>query len=172
MGETNAGSAVTRRQRLALLIVSPSILAVLALATLEGWRWYRPQSALFSTPFAYSLADAIERDDVSRAHAFIHAGQNPNEPILVRHPVVTKGQPMRVSPLVWAVSLKSTQSVMMLLGFGARTDRAPDNNVACLAEALGNGELAELLRRYGDDPAPECPEAALAAPPIASFLRN
>ena len=172
MGETNVGPAVTRRQRLARLIVFPSILAVVALAALEGWRWYRPQSALFSTPFAYSLADAIERDDVSRAYAFIHAGQNPNDPIEVRHAVVTKGRPMRVSPLVWAVSLGSTQSVMMLLGFGARTDRAPDNNVACLAEALGNRELAELLRRYGDAPAPECPGAALADPPLAPFRRN
>ena len=172
MGKTNAGPAVTRRLLLALLIVSPSIVAALTLAAFEGWRLYRPQSALLSTPFAFSLAEAIERDDVARAYAFIRAGQNPNEPIVVRHPVVTKGRPVRVSPLVWAVSVNSTPSVMMLLGFGARTNRAPDNRVACLAEALGNRELAELLRRYGEDPAPDCSDAALADPPIASFLRN
>ena len=172
MGETNTRPPVIRRQLLARLIVSPSILVALALIALEEWRAYHPQSELFSTPFAYSLAEAIQRDDVPRAYAFIHAGQNPNEPIVVRHPIATKGRQMLVSPLVWAVSVNSTQSVMMLLGFGARTDRAPDNRVACLADALGERDLAGLLQRYGAEPAPDCHEAAFADPPIASFLRN
>lgn len=165
---------LARRARpLALLIVAPSILAACALVALEGWRFFRPQSGLFVTPFAYSLAEAIERDDVQRGYAFIRAGQNPTEPIVVQHPVVTNGRAMRVSPLVWAVSVNSRQSVMMLLGFGARMDVVPDNNAACLAEALGNSEMAELLRRYGDAaPARVCPASDLADPPLLSFARN
>ena len=76
------------------------------------------------TPFAYSLAEAIERDDVRRAYEFIRAGQDPNDLIAVRHPVLTAGQGVLVSPLLWSVASNRADSMRMLLGQGARMERA------------------------------------------------
>ena len=164
---------LARRMRLlAVLIGAPAILAATTLTVLEGWRLSRPQSELFVTPFAYSLAEAIERDDVRRAYAFIRAGQDPNEPIAVRHRSLTADRVVQVSPLVWAVAVNSRSSVLLLLGFGARMDRAPEDRAACLAKALGNSGMAELLRRYGDAGAITCPDSSLAVSPVLSFLRN
>ena len=127
-----------------------------------------PESQPAVTPFAYSLADAIERDDVQRAYTFIRGGQDPNDLIAVRHPVLTEGREVLASPLLWAVATNSRQSVLMLFGFGARMDRPADRRAPCLAEALGHSEMAELVRRYGGttstDPCPPASELATILP--------
>jgi hypothetical protein len=149
-------------------------MTALGLVVAEGWRFRRPRSQLFVTPVAYSLADAIERDDVHRAYEFVRAGQNPTELIAVRHSVLTGGRFVLVSPLLWAVAVNSRQTVLMLLGFGARMDRATDRRAACLAEALGHEETARLLRLYGDTPSPKpCPEERKTSdPPLLAFLAD
>jgi len=147
-----------RRMRLLLLLMgTPALLTAFSLGALEAWRVRKPESPLFATPFVYSLADAIERDDVRRAYEFIRAGHGPSDAIAVRHPVLTGGRPLLVSPLVWAAAMNSKQSALMLLGFGARIDRATDSQAACLAEALGHAEMAGLLRDYGMKPPHPCP---------------
>jgi len=147
-----------RRMRLLVLLMgTPALLTAFSLGALEAWRVRKPESPLFATPFVYSLADAIERDDVRRAHEFIRAGHGPSDAIAVRHPVLTGGRTLLVSPLVWAAAMNSKQSALMLLGFGARIDRATDSQAACLAEALGHAEMAGLLRDYGMKPPHPCP---------------
>ena len=153
-----------RRRLLALLVAAPAITSLLGPVALEGWRLRRPDSQLFVTPIAYSLADAIERDDVQRAYEFVREGQDPNELIAVRHPVLTGGRQVLVPPLLWAVAVNSRQAVLMLLGFGARMDRAMDRRVACLADALGHDETARLIRLYGGTTPPgPCPEGRAAS---------
>ena len=105
-----------------------------------------PPTDAVATPFVYSLADAIGQDDVQRAYAFIREGQDPNEPIAVSHPVLTQGRQVLVPPLTWAIAMNSRRSVLMLLGHGAQAD----GTMACVADALGHNEIAELLRQYGN----------------------
>jgi hypothetical protein len=138
-----------RRRLLATLMAVPAFLTALGLCAVESWRLLRPQSQLFATPFVYSLADAIERNDVEHAFAYLRGGQDPNARIAVRHPVLTRGQSILVSPLAWAVATESRETLLMLLGYGARFDQAAADNALCLAEAMGSHEIARLLTLYG-----------------------
>ncbi|MBI2563185.1 MAG: hypothetical protein HYW08_12505, partial [candidate division NC10 bacterium] len=106
-----------------------------------------------------------------RAYEFIRQGQNPNEPIAVRHPALTGGRPLLVSPLLWAVATNSRQSVLTLLGHGVTMGRPANSRAACLADALGNTELAALLRRLaeGIEVAP-CRERKTGDAPLVSFV--
>lgn len=147
-----------RRHLLAALIATPTILTALGVTALEAWRFHRPDSPLFVTPRVDSLADAIANDDVRRAYEFIRAGQDPNDLIAVRHPVLTDGRLVQVSPLLWAVATKSRQAVLMLLGFGARIDATSERQAVCLAEQLGRDDIAEVLELHGGHLSPEpCP---------------
>jgi hypothetical protein len=130
-------------------MATPAFFAALGMCAVEGWRLLRPQSPLFAAPFVYSLADAIERNDVQHAHDFLRAGQDPNRPIAVRHPVLTGGQTVLVQPLRWAVATGSRDTLLMLLGFGARFDETAAASARCLAEALGHTEIARLVIQYG-----------------------
>ena len=165
---------IDRRQRLlAVLIAGPAILTAVGMIAMEAWRYRSLASPLFATPFAYSLADAIERDDVQRAYEFIRSGQNPNDLIAVRHEVLTGGRTVLVSPLLWAVAMNSRQSLLMLLGFGARTDRPADSAAACLARALGNTAIADVVRLHGPSPSHRpCPEPKAGDPPLLAFLAD
>ena len=125
-----------RRHLLAVLIAAPTIMTALGLSALDVWRFHRPTSPLFVTPVADSLADAIASDDVQRAYEFIRAGQDPNNLIAARHPGLTGGRWVQVSPLLWAVATQSRQTMLMLLGFGARIDAPAERRAVCLAEQL------------------------------------
>ena len=131
----------------------PTLLAALAVCGVEGLRARRPDDALFATPFAYSLADAIEHDDVQRAYAFIRAGQDPNGVIAVRHADKTAGRTVLVSPLLWAVDVRAEHAVWMLLGFGARLDAESSRTAICLATQLGYTDIANAIGQYGATPA-------------------
>jgi hypothetical protein len=155
-----------RRQRLIAtgMIVAMSILA-LAVVVVELERWRNPRSRLFADPTFYSLADAIQADDVKGAYAFLRAGTNPNDLIEVRDPVLTRGRSVLASPLVWAVATEHRNSALMLLAHGARADRDIDKAAPCLADALRNAELATLLRKFANTLPPEqCPALDSAAP--------
>lgn len=149
MASDTPSQPARRRRVLASLLGAPAILTIAGVIGLEGWRIARPQSDLFTTPFVYSLAEAIERDDVQRAYEFVRAGQDPDAPITVRHPVLTGGRPVAVPPLLWAVAVNSRESVLMLLGFGAQLDGPVAHRAVCLADALGHADMATVLTIHG-----------------------
>ena len=152
------------------LMVLPAVLTALGLSAIEASRAMRPGSSRTATPFFYSLADAIEAGDVQGAYAFIRAGQDPTALIAVRHPVLTQGRAVLVSPLLWAVATERTDAVLMLLGFGAQMDRESDRLAACIADALGNADLARALRRDVKAPSRDaCPPIALEGPWLLSL---
>lgn len=160
---TGGHKALARRRRqLAALVALPAAAAACALVLLQLWHWRSPDHPLFARPFAYSLAEAIERDDVVTAYEFIRAGQDPGELIAVRHPVLTGSRTVLMPPLVWAVAVQSRQAVLMLLAYSERSDRTTGQRAVCLAEALGHAEIAQLLRTHGADAASPCPAPAEA----------
>jgi len=162
-----------RRTRvLVWLLAAPTVITVCGVIAVEGWRLLRPDSSLFTAPFVYSLADAIEGDDVLAAYEFIRRGQDPNDLIAVRHPVLTGGQSRLASPLLWAVATQSKDAVRMLLAFGVRIDRPADRQAACLAAALGNKDISAILSLYGGAPPAPCAEQNPGDVPLLSILES
>ena len=160
-----------RRHLLAVLIAAPTIMTALGLSALDVWRFHRPTSPLFVTPVADSLADAIASDDVQRAYEFIRAGQDPNNLIAARHPGLTGGRWVQVSPLLWAVATQSRQTMLMLLGFGARIDAPAERRAVCLAEQLGRDDIARVLEFHGGHSSPEpCPNQEASDPVLLGAL--
>ena len=151
------------------LTTAPAALTALGLVALEVWRSVEPRSSLFAPPLTYTLADAIEQHELEQAYGFIRAGQDPNELIGVRHPVITGGEPELMSPLLWAAAVGDREAVLMLLGAGARMDRPVDRLAPCVAEALGHVELADALRRYTPT-AGSCRELNPAQAPLLALL--
>ena len=162
----------SRSRLLAALLAAPVVLTAMGVSAVEIWRSRDPGAPLFTAAATSSYADAVERNaDLSHVYEFIRAGQDPNALIRVRHPTLTDGRSVLVSPLLWAVAMRRGDVVLMLLSFGARMDRASDRMSACLADALGNPELADLLRRYGQaSPADQCPPRAAVGAPLLSFI--
>ena len=164
MTSPTSGTA-KRRATIALLIAAPAILHALTLCALEGWRLYAPDSSLFAAPRANSLAAAIEQNDVQQVYEFVQGGQDPNGIIAVEHPILTGGRKVRTTPMLWAVAMRSDRSVLTLIGLGARLDGAATHRAVCLAEALGESDLARLIERHGShQSAAPCPESGTAAP--------
>jgi hypothetical protein len=108
---------MSRTRLIATLVAAPAVVVALAVTTVELWRLREPDAALFTTPFVYSLAEAIDAGDLQRAYAFIRAGQDPNAPIAVRD---ERGQQIVVSPLEWAKAKQQKDIEMMLRAFGAQ----------------------------------------------------
>lgn len=152
-------------------MAAPTLAIALGLCAIEAWRTVRPRSPLFAAPFAYSLAEAIETGNLPHAYQYIRAGQDPNVPIAVRHPVVTKGRWVLTSPLLWSVAVGNTDAVKMLLGYGARLDRPADRQAACLADALRHSDIAQMLRTHGGvDSAVSCGDLASREAPLLRAL--
>ena len=154
-------------------MAAPAIVAALALVAIEGWRLRAPESPLFATPFAYSLAEAIERDDVARAFAYIRAGQDPNTPIPVRHPVLTDNRQVLLAPILWAVAADARQSVRMLIGYGARFDAPTARAAICIARTFDLPLMSDLLT--ASEPgqtAPSCPEVHRRGEMVLVFAAN
>jgi len=82
---------MTRRRRLAALVAAPAVIVALGLVGLEVWRSVWPRASLFAPPFASSLAEAIATGNLQHAYEYVRAGQDPNQRIAVRHPVLTPG---------------------------------------------------------------------------------
>ena len=144
-----SGMSSRRATLLALLIAAPAVLNALTIGALEGWRSYRPDSPLFAAPRVSSLADAIASDDVQQAYEFIRGGQDPNGLIEAADPVLTGGRRVMVTPLLWAVAMRSDRSVLMLFGVGARIDAEDEHRAVCLAQRLSQDDIARLLERHG-----------------------
>ena len=151
-------------------MTAPAVLVAMAIAGVELWRAEHPGSPLFATPVAYSLAEAIQRDDVRRAYEFIRGGQNPNDVIPASDAILTGGRTVLVSPLEWAVANGSRKSALMLIGFGATVDQGADRGALCLADALGSAAMASLLRTYVRGTEKRCPRLERTNAPLLAFL--
>jgi hypothetical protein len=144
---------------------------VLGVVVVETERWRNPRSPLFADRTYYSLADAIQADDVEGAFAFLRGGTSPNDPIEVRDPVLTRNRSVLAPPLVWAVATGRRNAVLMLLAHGARIETDADKAVSCLADELGNADLAALLRKYVNTlPRERCPAPRDATAPLLSLI--
>lgn len=160
-----------RQRRLTALVAAPAVVIALGLCAIEVWRVVRPRSPLFAAPFAYSLAEAIETGNVPHAYQYIRAGQDPNQRIAVRHPVLTHDRWVLATPLLWATATGQTDAVKMLLGYGARLDRPADRQAACLADALRHSDIARMLRTYGGvNSAVSCADLASSEAPLLRAL--
>jgi hypothetical protein len=159
-----------RRRRLAVLMGAPVLIVALGLTAIEAWRVIRPRSSLFTAPFAYSLAEAIETGNLQHAYQFIRAGQDPNALIAVRHPTLTEGHWVLTSPLLWSVALGNVDIVKMLLGYGTRFDRAADRQAVCLAETLGHRDIVRVLSTYGEPPDRSCGQLRSTEPGLLKGL--
>jgi hypothetical protein len=165
--------AFARRHRvIAAMMTLPALLTTLLMLSVEGWRLLRPQSELFEAPFVYSLADAIQQNQVDQAFSFIRAGQDPNQPIAVSDPALTAGRRMLISPLMWAVATQRREALQMLLGFGARLDPVTASDALCLAEALGDEEIAAILIRHGARLDERCADRRLGNAPLVALAIN
>ena len=161
----------SRRRVLAALMTLPVVLMAASVTAVEIARWRHPNSTLFAAPVADSFADAIESHELAQVYQFVRTEQDPSAPIAVRHPALTGGRTILVSPLLWAVALQRGQVVLMFLGFGARTDGPADRLSACLADSMGNADLAILLRRYAAFvPAEQCPPLTAGSTPLLALL--
>ena len=164
---------MTRANLLASMIATPALVAAALLVASETWRLVRPDASWFATAAVDSLADAIASDDLPRAHAFIRAGQAPDDLIAVSHPDLTAGRAVLVSPLVWAVAAGSNNGVLMLLGFGARFERPMDRSAVCLAQRLHRDDIEATLRQHGGAVGEPCPPLTEGeAAPLLAFLAD
>jgi hypothetical protein len=50
--------------------------------------------------------------------------------------------------MLWAVAMRSDRSVLTLFGVGARIDADAARRAICLAERLGQSDIARLLERH------------------------
>ena len=92
------------------------------------------------------------------------------KPIAVRHPVLSGGRSVLVTPIVWAVAMQRRETLLMLLGFGGQIGRAADGNVVCLAEALGNADIVRVLVVNGSQPPGEqCSSRTPGNAPLLEF---
>jgi hypothetical protein len=108
--------------------------------------------------FLYSPADAIARGDLDATYEFIRKGWDPDQLIAAGDDTLTRGRTVLVSPLVWAVAQRQRDIVGELLAFGAHVDRSANRTAPCVADAIGDADLADLLRKYSGAIAPdECP---------------
>jgi len=160
-----------RQQSIAAGMIAAMAILSLAVVVVEIERWRNPASRLFADPTFYSLADAIQADDVKGAYAFLRAGADPNDLIAVRDPALTRGRSVLASPLLWAVATEHRDSVLMLLAHGARIEKDADRAASCLADELGDANLAALLRKYGNAlPREQCPAPRDSTAPLLSLI--
>jgi hypothetical protein len=168
---TNPADQDRRLHLVAVGMIAAMTMLSLMVGAVEIERWVHPRSRLFTYPSYYSLADAIAADDVEGAYALLRAGVRPNDPIAVRDPVLTRGRSVLASPLVWAVATQRRNAVMMLLAHGARMDGDVEKAASCLADELGNADLAALLRKYGNTlPRDRCPTPRDPTAPLLSLI--
>lgn len=91
----------------------------------------------------------------------------------MRHDVITGGQPVEVSPLLWAVATQSEEAVAMLLGFGARLDAPAKHQAVCLAVRLDRDDIVQLLQLSGAEwgsTTSQVPESARCPSELTSYF--
>jgi len=152
-----------------VIVALPAIAGAVTLGMLEGRLLFA--SHVSEAPVG-SLGEALRRRDLENAFLFIRAGQDPNQPIRFRDPILTGDREIMISPLLIAVASNNDDGLMMLMSVGARFD-APGNQFAgCLAARLGHEGIAEMITDYGGPAASPnaCPDAASdPSAPLTAF---
>ncbi|HEY6510207.1 MAG TPA: hypothetical protein VIY56_19425 [Vicinamibacterales bacterium] len=157
-------TVVSRVRLVSWLIAAPAIAGAIGLAVIEAGGFMRPPARVGTVG---SFAQALQEGGPDRAYAFVRAGHDPNEPIAFRDAALTGGLDITVSPLLLAVASNNENVVLMLLGFGVRTEAPGNRRAACLARRLGHDGLADTITRYGG-PLPDvpCPDLPAALQPL------
>ena len=108
--------------------------------------------------FTYSPAEAIGRGDLEATYELVRKGWDPDQLIAAADDTLTRGRTVLVSPLVWAVAQRQREIAGELLAFGAHVDRSSNPIAPCVADAIGDADLADLLRKYpGATASDDCP---------------
>ena len=155
------------RRFIALLMALPTLAGAFGLATIEMSRLFLPARPIASaSPDA--LADALRRRSMADAFVSIRAGRDPNEPIEYGD----GGPTIRATPLVLAVAQRDWNTVMMLLSFGADPNLAQNHFARCLADSLGDAEMARLMYATTSDLSEECPVIDPAAPLLGHVVSD
>jgi hypothetical protein len=152
----------------ALLIALPALLGAGALVAIETWRGTRqelpPQPAVTVT-----FADALRSRDVVYAFAWIVAGQDPNQLITFKDPILTDDRLLDLAPMQIAAAKRDSDMVMMLLSFGALAELPANRLAACVAEANGDQRLARLIRDAAGPWEGPCPVTDSETPILEAF---
>jgi hypothetical protein len=144
-----------------LLMVLPTFAGALGLATIEMSGLFFQTRPVVSAS-ADALADALRRRSMEDAFASIRAGRDPNEPIEYHD----GGQTVRATPLVLAVAQRDSNTVMMLLSFGADPELTVNHFARCLADSMGDPEVARIMHEATPEPREGCPLIDPTAPLI------
>jgi hypothetical protein len=92
-----------------------------------------------------SVSEALLLRDAGETRSQFLAGVDPNEPA----PVTSGSRPtVRMLPLEAAIRSGELPLVRLVLGHGARGDGATATRLVCLADRLGELEIAESLRGH------------------------
>jgi hypothetical protein len=152
-------------------LAAPAVAAALLIGGVEIYRVVRPGAPLFGDPPPASLADGLARRfPVEQLYGFLRSGQDPNAPVPVADSDYTGGSTAMVAPLMLAVAARDDSAVQMLLNFGVRLDLPQNRNAICLARALGDEGIAELLEEAGMAAAACAPPKADAATPLLAWM--
>ena len=124
-----------------------ALAALAPLLVLLAWTFWR-------MPYPINEAVAIF-EDVARKppQQFLIADTTYYRPlyhlsVMARDETLTHGRTVLVSPLMWAVAQRQRNIVGELLAFGAHVDRSTNRMAPCVADAIGDADLADLLRKY------------------------
>ena len=145
----------------AILLLLPALAGAVAIADADFSSRARQAAAAEPAP-GDSLAWALREDAIETAYVFLRAGQDPNAPIPYQDEQLTGGHEIRVTPLMIAIANHRQNSVLMLLSHGARLDARGNAGALCLANALGDAQIVNVLTAgKGADAASACsPETA------------
>jgi len=102
-------------------------------------------TAMMTALLPDDLEAAIDDTDLSRAHAAIRAGADPNGLVNFRHSDLTGGQTVLLSPLVIAAAKGDENMVRMLLAHGVRLDDPVNALAPCVAAALHRHSVRVVL---------------------------
>jgi len=148
-----SSDAPTRRTTV-LLLLAPSLLALLLGAGLYGWI----ASGLGALRSADSLGQAIEAGVNAAVLRLLAEGADPNGRFAFRHPELYGGQAFEATPLTIASAVGRDSIVHMILDAGARPDLPGNEQAVCAAVALSHGNVLRRLMQAGAsvNPRPKC----------------
>ena len=173
---TAAGRALLPHAERALALDAEAEAAVDRAASVERARlWVAAGEALATYVLPPALADLKHRlprleagvivGDVARILSALRSGEadavlltEHTAPADLESTVYARGRTVLISPLVWAVAQRQREIVGELLAFGAHVDRPANRMAPCVADALNDSDLADLLRKYpGAIDTDQCP---------------
>lgn len=167
--EATQGRAVGRQGAAVLALMVPAIAGalVLLIAAAGAGRPERSPSRALS-PVAFGLA--VRADDLDAVFDAIRSGSDPNAPVPYRDPDQTAGREILVAPVMIAIANNRENTAMVLLSHGLRLDQPANAGAICLAEAMKEKGIVDILVRQGPARVPEnCPGVPPGTPPLLAF---